>query len=241
MKNISILENLEFLQDILSFLISKFNPLAIHNIGKYFALKKAHFLRSIDNVSGDYLEFGVYRGGSLAHSIRCHQSTLKFNQNLRTRFYGFDSFLGFGDLENKDHHFFYKDINFLSSIDIVKKRVYKSINKANKNNIDYVHLISGFFEETLPKGPNYYNIKKAAIIFIDCDTLGSSKFVFDFIFEILQPGTILLLDDFYSYNGSRQKGIAGSFYNFLSKRSVLVRYISSYGYGGTIYIVESIN
>ena len=54
------LSKLEFLQVMASKLISGINPAVIHNIEKYYILKKVHYLAAIEELEGDYLEFGVF-------------------------------------------------------------------------------------------------------------------------------------------------------------------------------------
>ena len=56
-----LLTSLTFLNNLLIWVIAIiFPPIAVHNIGKYFALKKAFYLTTIDGVKGDYIEFGVF-------------------------------------------------------------------------------------------------------------------------------------------------------------------------------------
>ena len=103
----------EFLQDWASSIISGINPAITHNLEKYHALKKVHYLSAIEDVDGDYLEFGVFTGSSFCHSIRCCEKLENINQNvLKTKFFGFDSFEGFGNLSKDDDHPFYKDPRF---------------------------------------------------------------------------------------------------------------------------------
>ena len=62
MNKIGILAKITFLQDILSFIISKINPLVVHNASKYMIIKKAFFFSAIEKIEGDYVEFGVLSG-----------------------------------------------------------------------------------------------------------------------------------------------------------------------------------
>jgi hypothetical protein len=59
-----LLSKLEFLQDWASMVIATINPALMHNLRKYHALKKVHYLAAIEGIEGDYLEFGVFRGGT---------------------------------------------------------------------------------------------------------------------------------------------------------------------------------
>jgi len=56
------LAKFDFLQNFASTLISSINPAIIHNVDKYLMLKKVHYLSSIEDLDGDYLEFGVFNG-----------------------------------------------------------------------------------------------------------------------------------------------------------------------------------
>lgn len=58
-----ILSKLEFLQGWASRIIAGNNPTVIHNLEKYYVLKKVHYLSAIEDVAGDYLEFGVFTYG----------------------------------------------------------------------------------------------------------------------------------------------------------------------------------
>ena len=55
-----MLSKLEFLQSWSSLIIAGINPAIIHNLEKYYVLKKVHYLSAIEDVAGDYLEFGVF-------------------------------------------------------------------------------------------------------------------------------------------------------------------------------------
>ena len=108
-----ILAKLDFLQNFLSSFISGINPAVIHNVEKYWAIKKTVYLNSLEQQLGDYVEFGVYTGSSFCHAIRCFYKHERFNPNQnKTKFIGFDSFEGFGELDDFDKHPFYVDQNF---------------------------------------------------------------------------------------------------------------------------------
>jgi len=66
-----LLPRLNFLQDLASVFIANIIPEVIHNLEKYMAIKKVHHLSAIEEIKGDYLEFGVFTGSSFCHSIRC--------------------------------------------------------------------------------------------------------------------------------------------------------------------------
>ncbi|MBU3578656.1 hypothetical protein ICN17_01390 [Polynucleobacter sp. 73C-SIWE] len=228
-----ILAKLGFLQDWISTLIAGVNPAVIHNLEKYHVLKKVHYLSAIENVEGDYLEFGVFTGSSFSHSIRCCQKMQKLNPKvLNTKFYGFDSFSGFGEISEEDVHPFYTDENFSTSLKAVEKRVSRAA-----RNIQY-QLVPGFFSDSLRGGPVSFGIQKARIIFIDSDTYSSANEALIFCSSIIQEGAFMILDDFYSYRGSSSRGVAKAFNEFIEKNKLQVRRVFTYGMGGAVFIIS---
>jgi len=229
------LAKMEFLQDWASFIIAKINPAIVHNLEKYHAIKKVHYLSAIEDIDGDYVEFGVFTGSSFCHSLRCNRRLLNLNPKLKnTCFYGFDSFSGFGELDDEDVHPFYTDENFDTDFDKVNKRV-KKIAK----NIKY-KLVPGYFSESLKGGALAMGIKKTKIIFIDSDTYSSANEALNFCVPTIQIGTYIILDDYFSYKGSLKKGVAGAFEKFLKITNADVRHIFTYGMGGAVFIISDI-
>ena len=124
------LSKINFLQDFASIIIAGLNPAIVHNLEKYMAIKKVHYLSAIEDIEGDYIEFGVYTGSSFCHSIRCAKKLAKINSSIvSTCFYGFDSFEGFGELTDEDSHPFYEDSNFEASYEKVNSIVKKNRQK----------------------------------------------------------------------------------------------------------------
>ncbi len=230
------LAKLEFLQTLASYLISGINPAVIHNIEKYYTLKKVHYLSAIEDVTGDYLEFGVFTGSSFCHSIRCNKKLQYLNLNVsKTRFFGFDSFTGFGKIENDDKHPFYTDENFKTDKDKVEKRV-----KKVAGNCEFT-LIAGYFSDSLSNGPKSFGIEKSSIIFVDSDTYSSSNEALTFCDETVQEGTFIILDDYYSYKGSIKKGVKKAFDEFIKRNNISARRVFTYGMGGAVFIVAGCN
>jgi hypothetical protein len=82
---------------------------------------------------------------------------------------------------------------------------------------DAPELEVGFFQDTIPRTvPAKY--KSAAIVHIDCDLYESTKMVLEGLAPILQEGTVLLFDEWFSYKGNPAKGEARAFFEFLETR-----------------------
>jgi len=48
------------------------------------------------------------------------------------------------------------------------------------------------------------------------------------------------LDDYFSYRGSKEKGVKGAFNEFVFRNKVDYRYIGFYGMGGVLLIINTI-
>ncbi|HBT61774.1 MAG TPA: hypothetical protein DEB40_08535, partial [Elusimicrobia bacterium] len=173
-----------FLQDLVAKAIGLLPPIIQNNLGKYDSLKKAFYLASHDGVEGDYLEFGVFTGASLAAAI--HLSRRSFlPRQAPMRYFGFDSFAGFGKVTEEERgHQWHRDENFKSNADMVRRRLARLVDDPSR-----VRLIEGYYDSTLSaRNPSDYGIGKAAVILIDCDTFTAARPVFEFIMPALQEG-----------------------------------------------------
>jgi len=229
------LSKLSFLQTWASNLIAMIPPAVAHNLSKYQVLNKVHYLAAVDDTPGDYLEFGVFQGSSLCHSIRCTKKYAKFNSKvLETQFFGFDSFGGFGDVSEEESHSFFKDENFSTSLSATEKRV-----KKVAGDISY-QLVPGFFNESLKAGAKSFGIQKAKIIMIDCDTYSAAREALEFCKSIIQQGTMFVLDDYFYYRGSKDNGEMLAFSQFVDETGIEVRELCTYGQGSIVFVVSGL-
>ncbi len=138
-----------------------------------FAINEA--IKKFDNKSL-FLEFGVFKGDSIN----------LFGKNLKKingEIFGFDSFKGLKDEWITD------EFHPTGTFDL----------KGNKPSVENnVKLIDGWVEETL-KNFLSNNTKKIAFIHFDLDTYESTSFVLKSLKKDLQPGTIILFDEFYGF------------------------------------------
>ncbi len=223
------------LQDVLSWVSSGIPGILVHNFGKYLALKRAFYMTAIESLDGDYLEFGIYTGSSFTCALREYRKTQIYGRT-KTRFFGFDSFTGFGKITEEDRHPFYT--NGFFSID--ERKVENFIKKKSEG--EKIKIVKGYFEDTIKgKKCEDFSIKKIRIAFIDCDLKKPSKIALDFITDGLQQGTIIILDDFFSYKGNSKKGTSGAFVSWLEENpAIKVRELFTYGALGKAYIIESV-
>lgn len=121
-----------------------------------------------------YLEFGVFSGNSINF----------LSKHLKTKIYGFDSFVGLKEDWQGSHW-------SKGGMDLKGK-----IPNLNKNAIP----IAGWVQDTLPK---FLNEKKPSINFVhmDMDTYATSKFVLSNLKPFLNKSCIITFDDFYNFDG----------------------------------------
>lgn len=159
---------------------------------RFFSVDKRrpYFDRAFSEVSagqteGDYLEFGVYNGGSFIMAMKLAQ---KYKLN-NMRFFAFDSFQG---LPNAEGNIFRKgELNSPEHL---------FAQKVGKCGVDTSRIvtISGFYDKTLNEDTKRHkHLTRASILHIDCDLYTSTKEVLGFIEGLIDVGSILIFDDWY--------------------------------------------
>lgn len=191
---------------------------------------KAAQILSGELVEGDYLEFGVFRGGSFAHAFNAVKSV--YNQRSQEdihpqdyksqvtriwdemRFFAFDSFCGlpkpcFSDAESKD---------FVESKFSCDLNTFRANLKSASVDLTKVIAVPGWFEETcVSQTIEKYNMKAASIIYIDCDLYESARVVLKFIEPLLTDGSVIIFDDWYCFRGNPELGEQRAFNEWKNK------------------------
>ena len=229
----ALLKNLLFVQNIASFVLSRVPPVIEHNLGKYQALRKAFYLTALEQLQGDYLEFGVFTGSSFIFAMNMNLR-LKAMGRTTTRFFGYDSFAGFGPVGAGEEHPFYSDSNFA----VNEAKVVRNIKRRSSG--QHFELIKGYFEATLAgKTAKDVGVAKTRVALIDCDLKNASRLALDYLKPTLQEGSVLIMDDFFSYRGVSDLGTAGAFHEFCAANpNIEFRRVFDYGFGGVGYIVS---
>ena len=147
----------------------------------------------IDNVGrdaiGDYLEFGVFYGSSLA----CMHKVLDELGVRHTRLFGFDSFEGLPESLHPDDKVWGAG-EFKSSYAYAREFL-------TERGVDWnrVFLTKGWFSDTLiPSFIQQERLKKAGLIMVDCDMYVSAKQALDFCGPLIQDEAIVFFDDWNS-------------------------------------------
>tara|TARA_Y100000994_G_scaffold249073_1_gene258919 strand:+ start:1816 stop:2529 length:714 start_codon:yes stop_codon:yes gene_type:complete len=237
MNLLNFLKNNLFIQNFAASITSRIPPYLENTIAKYLAIKKALFITAHDETYGNYLEFGVFTGSSFNYAIKANKQIEKIFGKTNCEFIGFDSFQGFGKVNDEDRHPGFTDDIFSVNEEKITKNIIKTA-RGQK-----ISLIKGFYQDTIKnKKPSDLNIqKKARVVMIDCDLKESTQLALDFIRPSIQQGTIILFDDFLDYKGDINKGEYGAFKEFQeSNPTILFRRAFDYGYRGRAFIAHKI-
>ena len=77
---LKIISKLTILHKIASIFINLIPFFILHNLSKYYELRKSFELIKMDKIEGDYCEFGCFTGASLRHAI-----SITKNNNFLTK------------------------------------------------------------------------------------------------------------------------------------------------------------
>lgn len=200
-------------------IISKIKKYFKDRLGRFILTNKDLNMSALDiaidvatgnNISGDYLEFGVYRGESFARAFKRFDANNSLEQR---RFIAFDSFEGLPDSEEsfKPKHFI--EGAYMASLEEFKKNIIKE-----GVDISQVMCVQGFYDKSLiPETKKIHKIKKAAVVYIDVDLYQSAVPVFDFLTDIVETGSVIVIDDWFRHLGVPTAGIQKACNEWLEK------------------------
>lgn len=197
-------------------------------------LDSAIFLQIVNNVPGDFLEFGVFRGERLMQAYdtvdfllkriksrkdpylrTCDPSTLE-----RMRFFGFDSFEGLPEAKGIDitegQERWLGRGGFSASLSEVSSLVPRKALDSGR-----IRLVKGWFDQSLTPGlKQSQQLKSAAIVHIDCDYYESTVPVLEFVTDLLVNGSVLIFDDWWMYHGRSDRGEQRAFYEWKERHGI---------------------
>jgi len=133
---------------------------------------------TINPVTGEILEFGVFKGNSIRFLA---------NRLPSRKIYGFDSFEGLPEDWVRNEYSTYKTGHFKTAIPAVP---------------DNVTLIKGFFNDSLPEWIQTHNPKFIAFIHIDSDLYSSAITILRTLNHAILPGTVIVFDELCDWSNS---------------------------------------
>jgi O-methyltransferase len=169
-------------------------------------IRAVHYLIE-NNIEGDFVECGVWKGGSAMAIIK----TLQFLGVNDRKVYLYDTFEGMPPPEEVDKSFnnefadvllkkdeSYKDTSVVwaySSLEDVKKNIFSL-----GYDINLVHFIKGKVEDTLPLS----NHEMISLLRLDTDWYASTKVEMEVLFPKLSKAGVLIIDDYGHWQGAKK-------------------------------------
>jgi len=98
-----------------------------------------------------------------------------------------------------------------------------------------VSLIKGFFEQTLPAFVAEHRGQRVAFLHVDCDLYSATKTVFKYLEDLLQPGCVILFDEYFNYPGW-QEGEYKAFSEYVATTGRAFEYIAYVRTGGQVAV-----
>jgi hypothetical protein len=200
-------------------------------------MDSAIFLQIVNNVPGDYLEFGVFRGERLMQAYDTVDFLIKriksrkdpylrkaSSENMeRMRFFGFDSFAGLPEAKGIDvtpgQETWLGEGGFECSIEEVTSLMPRDAIESGR-----IRLVKGWFNESLtPELKVKHEMKAAAIVHIDCDFYESTVPALEFVTDLIQNGTVLIFDDWWMYYGRSDRGEQLAFNEWKEKHGIVTK------------------
>lgn len=191
------------------------------------------FLRQIKGEKiGDYFEFGVFNGNSMASLI--HAANKHHAHHMR--FFGFDGFQGLPPgSEQEDEGVWEAGFYCCSYEEMIESIQKKGVNP------EEVTFVKGWYQETLtPELAKAHDFSNIGIVMIDCDTYSSAKTVLKFLAPLIKQPCIVCLDDWKLYN-TDVKGVGEykAFNEFLEENPRLqAQEISSYNRKSKSFLIQ---
>ncbi|MEE8395986.1 MAG: TylF/MycF/NovP-related O-methyltransferase [bacterium] len=154
---------------------------------------------AVCEVEGHFLEFGVYKGGSIRFLAK---------QIAPKTIHGFDSFEGLPE----DWAGFALGKNAFG--------LRGKLPRVPRNAL----LHAGWFDQTLPKWLER-NEGPVAFIYFDCDLYSSTKTALDLLAPRVRPGTVMVFDEYFNYPNWQEHEFK-AFQEFVAQNKVEYAYLA---------------
>jgi hypothetical protein len=185
--------------------LSIVKPYTMTSYERLWAMWQAVHYIAARPVEGDIVECGVWKGGNLILAGMLCESL-----GLERRIYGFDTFLGMSQPTEADVNLYgtgaeekfrssqrpdHNDWCYSSEGDVRR-------NLVRFTSYPHITLVVGKCEDTLRDPANVP--EKIGLLRLDTDWYESTKVEIEVLFPRLEPGGILIVDDYGHWGGARQ-------------------------------------
>jgi O-methyltransferase len=158
-------------------------------------------------LAGDYLEFGVFNGTSLA----CMHSVVEELGLEGVRLFGFDSFEGLPETAGLESDGLWSAGQFQLDYEYTRKWL-------TRQGVDWtrVFLVKGWFKDTLTRElVDNYKLNRAIVIMIDSDLYSSAQEALSFCAPLIADRAAIFFDDWFPL-ADRHMGERKAFDEFMA-------------------------
>lgn len=187
-------------------LMEKVSPHTMTSKARCISLMRAVDYLLKYQIEGDFVECGVWKGGSVMIMAEKLLAAGKTNRNI----YLYDTFEGMSEPTDNDKSFDGKAA--AEQLQEAKKEVqhsvwcYSTLEEVRNNVLSTgypesrIHFVKGKVEDTIPTTlPG-----KIALLRLDTDWYESTKHELEHLFPLLVPGGIIIIDDYGHWEGCRR-------------------------------------
>jgi hypothetical protein len=184
------------------------SPFTMTSVERMFALYQSVNYVLDNDIEGDFVECGVWRGGSSMMIARILKERNVKNRDI----YLYDTFEGMSAPSSDDIDYSGNDAKKLLKDEIENKvnapiwcyateeDVLANIS-ATKISLEQVHLIKGKVEDTIPHRSPKSNI---SLLRLDTDWYASTKHELIHLYPVLSAKGVLIIDDYGHWQGCRK-------------------------------------
>ena len=182
----------------------KVKPFTMTSPERIFALCEAVKYIVANNIPGDIVECGVWKGGSM---MAVADTLLSLNQETK-HLYLFDTFEGMTDPSENDLDF--RGVKATKLMEEIQKvgsgwcSAQLEEVKAAMHSVGYdenkIHLVQGKVEDTIPE----QSPSTIALLRLDTDWYDSTRHELIHLFPRISPGGVIIIDDYGYWQGARK-------------------------------------
>jgi O-methyltransferase len=178
---------------------------------KHMFLSIARFCHINRPIPGYYFEFGCHSGNTMRMAWDSFRWLFDFT------YVGFDSFEGLPEIGDLDHQAIWQKGKLATAEE-------EFVRICLDHGIPRERLLTvrGFYDRSLtPELAAQLLPHQAAVVYIDCDLYESTVPVLRFVKDFLQPGTVVVFDDWNCFVGDADRGERRAFREFRERHPEL--------------------
>lgn len=170
------------------------NALTMIGLRRMVNLKNLLIETIRNNIEGDILEAGCWRGGAMMYA----RAILNAYDNNNKKVYCCDSFEGIPRMDDAKYYLdrIAYQYEFLNKNPVEK--VIKNFNRLGLN--EGTIIVKGYFHNTFPK----INVNRLSLLRLDGDTYNSTYISLFYMYPKLSVGGYIIIDDYIDWLGCRE-------------------------------------